>query len=744
MASSTSIPTFDPTATPYPKARRDEDHVDIYQSAKRGKVEIEDPYHWLEVPPSESAETKAWVDAQVEFCEQTMAQNPDRQAFKEALTKNWNYPKFSAPALMDDGRYYMSYNTGLQNQYPFYRFNKSELPNYGSSEGPFGELFFDPNLLSEDGTISLAASSFSKSGKFWAYGLSKSGSDWYTAYVRSTEGSFEGVDDARKLGDKVEFVKHSSLTWTHDDKGFFYQRFPQEVSDDNLGTATASDQNAMIYYHRIGTDQSTDILVYSRPDEPTYIFGLQVTTDGKYAILSTARDTSTSALMHVAELGDGGLNGEAYKNLNWREIVGEWGSIYSCFANDGPKFYFSTNKDAKNYKIQTCDISNDKLVFEDLIKEDDKAVLSSISAVNENSLVLVYSRDVKDELYLYDLKGNKIKRLLPDFVGSVSGVRCKRQHDKFFLSISSYTNPGAVYVFDYSTKGETESKDVELLKETKMELKSNDFISVQEFYESKDGTKIPVTITRHKDVKLNGSAPLMLYGYGGFNISLDPRFSVTWMTWVHKYRGVLAVPNIRGGGEYGDGWHTDGVLDKKQNSYDDFLAAAEYLVKEGYTSEGKIIMNGGSNGGLLVAACTNQARDGLIGASVADVGVLDLLKFHKWTIGRLWTSDYGNPDKPEDFDFILPISPVHNIDPKKVLPPYLITTADHDDRVVPAHSFKMAATLQHTLAENPNPLVIRIDVKAGHGGGKPTAKIIDEACDKFGWASYQLGLKLHE
>ncbi|OSD01749.1 hypothetical protein PYCCODRAFT_1368709 [Trametes coccinea BRFM310] len=729
----------------YPQARRS-DHVDVYKSESKGEVRVHDPYQWLE---HNTPETEEWTTAQEQFTRQYLDQNPERQDLEDQIRKNMDYARFSAPSLKDDGRWYWYYNTGLQAQSVLYRSKDGTLPDFSQGKDPGGEVFFDPNLLSSDGTAALAATAFARSGGHFAYGISRSGSDFFTIYVRPTSAPLASVNgskvshDDQRLPEEIRFVKFSGISWTHDSKGFFYQRFPSREShgsaaDDLAGTETQSDKNAMLYYHRLGTQQSEDVLVYKDDSEPEWMWGTQITElDGRYLLLSIRRDTSRKNLLWITDLEKETIG----QNMQWDKLINEFEANYEYIANDGTKFYFLTNKDAPMYKLVTVDIAEPagKRVFKDLIPEDKKAHLQDVLAINGDYAAVVYKHNVIDEIYLYQLStGKRLTRLAPEFVGAAS-VNGRRSQPFFFTTMTGFTNPGIVARYNFEEKNEDQRWSI--YRTTLVSgLDPNDFSAEQVWYNSKDGTRVPMFIVRHKDTQFDGSAPALQYGYGGFTISVNPFFSPAILTWMQKYGAILAVPNIRGGGEFGEEWHLAGTRERKVNCFDDFIAATQYLVDNKYAARGKVAINGGSNGGLLVAACVNRAPEGLLGAAVADVGVLDLLKFADFTIGRAWTSDYGDPHDPHDFDFIYPISPLHNIPTDRKLPPFMLTTADHDDRVVPLHSFKHAATLQHLHPDNSHPLIIRIDKKAGHGAGKSTEMRIREYADKYGFISQALGL----
>ncbi|KAI5474986.1 prolyl oligopeptidase [Pseudohyphozyma bogoriensis] len=728
-----TAPTPWPTPA-YPPVRRDETSEETFKSATQGDVVVKDPYAWLHDP--ESTETKQFVEQQGEFARKYLDQNTDRDKFKAAL---------NCPGLKGDGNYYFSqYNSGLQAQASIYRFPASDATKPVADSDIGGELFFNPNLLSTDGSVSRSTSSFSEDGKWWAYALSRSGSDWVTIYLRRTDQPHKedmqvGEDQGREEKDVLRFVKFSGIGWTKDSKGFFYQRFAERKehgkdTDDKAGTETDQDLNAMVYYHRVGTTQAEDVLILKDPEHPEWMFGVGATDDGRYLTCHSSKDTGRSNLLWIADLEESKIGGE----IKWHKVINEWGTYWADIANDGSKFYFYTNADdSSNYKVVTYDLKHPEKGFTDLIPHDPKALLSSVHVANDNSLLLLYSIDVKDELYLHDLAtGKRVKRLAEGIIGSIDGIAGRREDKEFWFSVTSFTTPGTVYRYNFENP---EGQEQSVYRAAKVGgIKSDDFVSEQVFYNSKDGTRVPMFITRHKDVKLDGTAPAILYGYGGFSASMDPFFSPSLLTWAKHYRGLFAVANIRGGAEYGEDWHLAGTKERKQNVFDDFQYAAKYLVSEKYAAKDKVAISGGSNGGLLVAACVNQAPE-LFGSAIADVGVLDMLRFQRFTIGRAWTSDYGNADEPEGFDYLIKYSPLHNVDPSKVYPPTMLLTADHDDRVVPLHSFKYAAELQHQLPKNPNPLLLRVDTKSGHGAGK-TEKRIDEAVDN-GFVSQSMGLK---
>lgn len=755
----------------YPAARRNEAETTTYDSlvSPTGKVTIHDPYHWLEVPPSQSAETKEWVQAQAALTTRYLEGcQPDLDRLKGAIEKNYNYARASPPSKKGDGRYYFSYNAGLAPQSIIYAAPSEEIGTESAHTMPAGSVFFDANLLDAQGNTALSCTAFSESGKFFAYGVSRSGSDWFRIYFRETAKPFALPRDADKdkyisaeggpdrFADVLDNVKFSGASWTHDDAGIFYQAYP--FADEGVvikGTETDANRDAQLWFHRLGTDQSSDILVIPRDrDCRESMWRATVSDDGAYLVVRNSRDTDTKSRTFVAKIA--GVDPKQFDSLSWQALAHDFKYDLDYITNDGGRFYFMTNKDAPNYRVVYTDVdatahgavkpvwqlSGEDAVLHDLIPEDNSALLTSVTPVSNDKLLVVYSRDVKDELHQFRLDtGAHEVRLLPDLVGTIQEISCRRQDSEAFVQTASFVNPGQITRIAWTNSVEP---NVSAYWSTMVAgIKPDDFVSEQRFFASKDGTQVPMFLTYPKTMPLNGTRPALLYFYGGFNISLPPFFAPTFMAWAQLYGGAIVVVNARGGGEYGDSWHEAGSLLNKQNVFDDVLAAAQFLHTSKVAAKGKIILNGGRNGGLGVAACINQCDpevDG-IGAGIADVGVMDMLKFHTWTIGKAWTADYGNPSTdPAAFDYNLKYSPLHNVDGHKVYPTTILTCADHDDRVVPAHSFKLMAEMQHKLPHNPHPLLLRVELDAGHGAGKSTSKKIAEAAEKLVMAAR--GLKL--
>ncbi|KAJ3416866.1 hypothetical protein HDV05_008451 [Chytridiales sp. JEL 0842] len=686
----------------------------VTEGVARARNNCKLKYRYLEDP--DGVETKKFVDDQNALFQDFIKEKADiRNKYSARLTELFNYERYGCPTKNGDAYYYF-HNSGLQAQSVLYKMDTLDSKP---------KSFLDPNTLSSDGTVSLNTYSFSESGKYFAYALSQSGSDWVKIHVKETR------DDA--VGDfedkPVEWAKFTSISWTHDDKGYFYVRYkkPEKVADDKAGTETDESKNQILAYHRIGTPQSEDIICLQAIENPEHMYGVSVTADGRYVVLKTSESCDPKNLVSVCDLQEQ-FGGNSIKGVPvFKSIVKDWLAEFDVIANIGTVFYFQTTLDAPKSRIVKYDLSKPELGFVELIPEAED-MLSFTSVVDHDKLVLVYMKDVKHVIKLYDLKTGK--PLTPETlslpVGSIIKSMSGKEKDSemFFLS-ASYLSPGTIYRYDFKKNVQSVFREI-----VAKDYDSSKFQTEQVFYSSADGTKIPMYIISKKNSPRNGNNPTILYAYGGFNISVTPSFSVAWLTFIDKFDGVVAVANIRGGSEYGEEWYKAGRLEKKQNCFTDFQYAAKHLFSLGVTKPEKLCINGGSNGGLLVGACVNQAPD-LFALGMADVGVMDCLRYHKFTIGSAWKSDFGDPDKPEDFDYIIKWSPLHNVNPNKVYPAVLLLTADHDDRVVPLHSLKLMATLQHTLPNNPNPLMIRVNTKAGHGAGKSTQQYIEEYADKI-------------
>ncbi len=682
---------------PYPDAPRS-DTVDDYHGHK-----IPDPYRPLEDP--DSAETRAWVEAENRITFGFLESIPERATIRERLKGLWDYEKFSPPAR-EGGRYFYSHNQGLQNQ--------SVLYTTDSLEGP-GRILLDPNTLSADGTVALAGTAVSDDGRLLAYGIAAAGSDWNEWKVRD-------VETGQDYPDHLKWIKFSGAEWTPDGKGFFYGRFPEPKTGNGKDLKSVN-YDQKVYYHRTGTDQAADRLVWEDPEHKDWRAVPHVTDDGKYLILTIEKGTDAKYRV-------------LYRPLDQPEakpvhLVGEFDAEYDFIDNDGPVFWFKTNKDAPRGKVVAIDIDHpEPRNWVELIPEASET-LEQVQLVGDHFLA-VYLKDAHTVVRVFDLKGKYLRDVDFPGVGTASGFGGKRKDRETFYSFTSFNTPATVYRYDVATGRST------VWRQPKLTFDPSHYETTQVFYPSKDGTRIPMFLSHKKGLKLDGSNPTLLYGYGGFNVSLTPSFSPSVLAWM-EMGGLYAVPNLRGGGEYGEDWHQSGTKLQKQNVFDDFIAAAEWLIANRYTTSSRLAISGGSNGGLLVGACMTQ-RPELFGAAMPAVGVMDMLRFHKFTIGWAWVDDYGSSDDAEQFRALVSYSPLHNIKPGTCYPPTLITTADHDDRVVPAHSFKFAATLQAAQACG-NPILIRIETKAGHGAGKPTTKVIEEAADRCAFLVKVLGIK---
>ncbi len=688
-----SVNSFAQTKIEYPKTKK-VDQVDDYHGTK-----VSDPYRWLE--DDNSAETKAWVQAENKVTFDYLNQIPERAKLKARLTELWNYEKYSAP-FKEGKHYFYSKNDGLQNQSVFY---------VSDSVKDEGRVLLDPNKLSKDGTVALSGMAISDDGKLMAYGLSGAGSDWQTWHFRD-------IETGKDLPDVLENIKFSGASWTKDEKGVYYSRFPET---DEKSKLTRINYFQKLYYHKLGTPQSEDVLVYERPDDKEMGVGGGVTEDGNWLVINVTKGTAPTNMVFV-------------KNLTMEKapiipVVDKLVADYSFIGNDGSKFYFRTDKDAPLGRLVSVDVLDKDLTWKEVVPQA-KETLGSVDFVN-NQFVGNYLKDAYTQIRIYDLNGKFVRNVELPGIGTANGFNGKRYDTEVFYTYSSYNAPPTIYRYDLKT-GKSE-----IFRKSDVKFNPNDFEVKQVFYNSKDGTKIPMFIVHKKGLKLDGNNPTLLYAYGGFNISMTPGFSVSRVVWMEN-GGVYAVPNLRGGGEYGEEWHKAGTKLNKQNVFDDFIGAAEYLIKNKYTRPEKLAISGGSNGGLLIGATLNQRPD-LFGAALPAVGVMDMLRFQKFTIGRAWTSDYGSSDNADEFAAIYKYSPLHNIKEGAKYPAVLVTTSDHDDRVVPAHSFKYAATLQEAQGGDA-PVLIRIETNAGHGAGKPTAKVIEEQADIYGFLMKNLGM----
>jgi prolyl oligopeptidase len=681
----------------YPKAKKI-DQVDDYHGTK-----VADPYRWLENP--DSPESREWIEAENKITFDFLGKIPAREKIKQRLTDLWNYERFGVP-FKEGNRYFISRNDGLQNQSVLYTMDTLTAEP---------RVLLDPNKLTADGTVALKGYAISEDGEYMAYGLSSAGSDWEEWRVKR-------VSTGQDTDDVLNWVKFSGASWTHDGSGFFYSRYDAPKEGQKLQELNYFQK---LFFHKRGTPQSEDVLVYHRPDQKEWGFGGQVTEDGRYLIISIRQGTDTKNRVFYKEIVPGQPVSElAYgKGAKVIELLNDFDASYEFVANDGPIFWFQTDLDAPRGKIIQIDTREPKRANWKVIIPEGKDTIQGASAVNRQ-LIVSYMKDASSTVEIFDLTGKKVRSVELPGVGSVGGFGGEMKDTETFYAFTSFTRPSTIYRYDL-VKGEST-----VFRAPKLKFDPANYETKQVFYNSKDGTRVPMFIVHKKGLALNGNNPTLLYAYGGFNISLTPSFSASSMVWL-EMGGVYAQPNLRGGGEYGEDWHQAGTKLRKQNVFDDFIAAAEWLVANKYTQPQKLAIAGGSNGGLLVGAAITQ-RPELFGAALPAVGVMDMLRFHKFTIGWAWVSDYGSADNAEEFKALYKYSPLHNLKKGTKYPATLITTADHDDRVVPAHSFKFAAAIQEAQGGE-DPVLIRIETKAGHGAGKPTAKIIEEAADRYGF-----------
>ncbi len=675
----------------YPETRMT-DTVDNYFGEA-----VPDPYRWLE--DDNSAETTQWVTEQNKVTDTWMEKVPYRNDLKERLTGLWNYERYGVP-FHKGNFYYFFKNDGIQNQ--------SVLYIQDSLDGE-ARVFLDPNKLAEDGTTSLSEYKVSHNGKYFAYAISKAGSDWNEIYVMETA-------TGKQLTDQLEWVKFSTIAWRGD--GFYYSRYDKPSGGSEL---SVKNEFQKVYYHKVGNPQSADELIYENPNYPLRNYGALTTLDEQFVILVENESTSGNAL-YVKDLKT--------PARGFVKLVDGFRYDYSVVHNNSHKFMLLTNSGAERYQLVEVDATNPAPANWKTIIPETENVLSSVEVAG-GKLVAQYMVDAHSEMKVFDMDGKLLQTLSLPGPGTIAGFNGNEDEDLAFYSFTSFLEPSTVFTYDLKTNTS------EVLYKSALDFDASLYISEQVFYTSKDGTRIPMFIVHRKDIKKDGTNPVYLYGYGGFNISLTPSFSVSRLLFLEQ-GGVVAIANLRGGGEYGDAWHRAGTKLQKQNVFDDFIAAAEYLIENKYTKPEKIAIAGGSNGGLLVGACMTQRPD-LFGVALPAVGVMDMLRFHKFTIGWAWTDDYGSSEDSVQYRYLKAYSPLHNLKEGSCYPATLITTADHDDRVVPAHSFKFAAALQKAQSCN-NPTLIRIETNAGHGAGKPVSKLIEEATDIWSFTMYNLGM----
>ena len=690
----------DPSATfakkyKYPEAAK-QDVTEDYHGTK-----VADPYRWLEDP--DSKETQEWVGKENEITRAYIDSYGAREGIEDRLKTLFNYERYSLPDRQGD-RYFFTKNDGLQNQAVLYM--------QSVSGGEPVVVVLDPNTLSADGTVALTGTSYTEDGKLLAYGLSAAGSDWQEVHIRD-------VDAGKNFTEVLKWCKFSSVAWKHDKSGFWYNRFPGEGEPGHEEQGTRS----RVCWHKLGTPQSEDVIVYQDEKNIELGFSPVASDDGKYVILYVWHGTDPK-------------NGIYYKTQDGAEpftkLIENDLAMFNPIDNIGTTVYMHTDLEAPKGRVIAIDLNNAaRANWKEVIPQKND-VIDGVTMVNDK-FVVSYAKDAHNQLMLFNVDG-KLDREIPlPTVGSVAGVSGERDDKEMFYMFTSFTYPTTSFRYDFATN------KAEVFRAPKVEFDPSLYETRQVFYASKDGTKIPMFITCKKGLKLDGNNPTLLYGYGGFNISMTPSFSASKLVWLEN-NGVYAVACLRGGNEYGEEWHQQGVLDRKQNVFDDFIAGGEYLIKEKYTSKKLLVIQGGSNGGLLTAAVTTQRPD-LFGAVLCQVPVIDMLRYHKFTIGKYWVSDYGNAEEnPEHFKFMYAYSPLHNVKPGVKYPPMLITSADTDDRVVPAHAKKFAATLQAADGGD-NPILLRVETKAGHGGGKPTSKQIEEQADIYSFVFKTLGVK---
>jgi prolyl oligopeptidase len=677
------------------------EHTDRYHG-----ITVADPYRWLEEDVRESERVRQWVEAQNEITFGYLASIPQREAIEARLTELWDYERFGLPAK-EGGRYYYSYNDGLMNQEVIYTQETLDAP---------ARLLIDPNAWSEDGTVALAGFYPSPDGQHVAYLVQDAGSDWNTARVLD-------VSSGEQLGDNLQWLKFTGLAWAKDGSGFYYSRYPAPDASEKYQTLNL---NQAVYFHELGTAQGDDELVYRNREHPEWNYSATVTDDGRFLVITVWVGTDSRYQILYQDLTADGSRPVM--------LIERFEHDYSFVGNIGNELYFRTDKAAPLGKLIAIDVSVPASDNVRQVVAESNDVLTSASLVGSR-IIGHYMQDARSVVQTFDTQGNLLGGIELPGPGTAWGFGGKLDEPETFFKFESFNMPERIFRLD------VETGEMEVFRQAEVDFVPEEYVVEQVFYESKDGTRVPMFITHRKDVTPDGERPTLLYGYGGFNISLTPSFSVTRLAWM-EMGGVYAVANLRGGGEYGEAWHEAGTKLKKQNVFDDFIAAAEYLVDEGYTNPERLAIFGGSNGGLLVGAVTNQ-RPELFRAVIASAGVMDMLRFHEFTAGRYWVDDYGSAEDPEEFQALFAYSPYHNVRPGTKYPAVLVTTADTDDRVVPAHSFKYTAALQAAQA-GPAPVLIRIETRAGHGAGTPTTKQIEAYADRWAFLVENLGMQVPE
>jgi prolyl oligopeptidase len=693
-ATPSSSVTQAPERLVYPVARKD-DVVEDYHGTK-----VADPYRWLEDP--DSPESRQWIEAQNQLAFGYLEKIPARARLKQRMTELWDYEKYGVP-WREGNRYFFTRNNGLQSQSVLYTADSLEAEP---------RVLLDPNTLSADGTVALSGLAVSHDGNLLAYGVASAGSDWKEFRVRD-------VRTGQDLADVIKWVKFSGASWTADGKGFFYSRYDEPRAGEALSGANYYQK---LYFHKLGTSQSEDVLVYERKDQKEWGFGGFVTDDGRYLVINVSRGTERKNLVFYKDLKD--------PKAQVIELLREWDGQYSYIGNDGTTFWFQTDLEAPRGRVIAIDLRKpERKNWKEVIPHGAET-LSEVSLINDQFVVNVM-KDAHSQVRVYSREGKPAGEISLPGLGTAFGFGGKREDTETFYAYASFNTPTTIFRYDLK------SGQSQVFKAPKVKFEPSQYETKQIFYMSKDGTRVPLFISHKKGLKLDGTNPTLLYGYGGFNASMTPSFSVANLVWMEQ-GGVYVQANLRGGGEYGREWHLAGTKLKKQNVFDDFIAAAEWLIANKYTSSPRLAISGRSNGGLLVGAAVTQ-RPELFGVALPGVGVLDMLRFHKFTIGWAWTSDYGSAENPEEFKALYAYSPLHNLKPGTRYPAMLVHTADHDDRVVPGHSFKFTAAAQAAQAGEA-PVLIRIETRAGHGAGKPTGKIIEEYTDLWAFTLHQMGL----
>jgi prolyl oligopeptidase len=682
----------------YPKTRR-VDQVDKFHG-----VEVADPYRWLEEDVRNSAEVAEWVKAQNTIAREYLDSIPLRKQIQERLTKLWNFERYSVPTHTA-GKYFFMKNNGLQNQAVLYVADR-----YDGA----GRVLIDPNKWSEDGTIALGEINESDDAKYLAYCRKEAGSDWSTIYMME-------IESGKQLDDKLEWVRWGNIVWNAEGTGFFYTRYPEPKEGEQFQALAT---NPAIHFHKLGTAQGEDVLVYKRPDEPTWSFWLSRSDDNKFLVLSISRSTDPQNQVLVRNV-DAPVDGE------FKTLIGDFENEFSFLGNVGGSLYFLTDYEAPTKRIVTMDVNQPGRDDLAEIVGAGKATLDGACLFKEK-IVGVYLKDVVTQVKTFSLTGKDATEVELPGIGTATGFGGRQFDTETFFSFTSYIRPASIFRLDLADNA------IKVIRQPKVDFNPDDYESRQDFFTSKDGTRVPIIVSHRKGLKRDGQNPTLLYGYGGFSISLTPNFSVGFATWM-EMGGVLAVPNLRGGGEYGEEWHQAGKKVNKQNVFDDFIGAAEWLIAEKYTSTNRLAIMGGSNGGLLVGAAMTQRPD-LFGACLPEVGVLDMLRYQNFTAGHFWRDEYGTVDDPDEFKALIAYSPYHNVKEGTKFPPTMVVTADTDDRVVPMHSFKFGAALQHAQAGDA-PILLRIETRAGHGAGTPTTKRIEETADLWAFLWKSLGME---